>query len=263
MKRFSHERVQPGFTAGDETKLLGDDTPFAIREAYNSTRTKLLFYGQGEKCPVFAVTSSLPGDGKTMSSVNLAISFAQMGKKTLLIDGDMRKATMHSYLKIGYQDGLSELMAGLTKEINIREAGKENLFFLPSGDIPPNPAELLASSKMTEVIKALREKFDYIIIDTPPVEVVTDAALLAPYVTGYVFIVKCGSSDINIVKHSIETIQELKGNIVGFILNDSNNVRDNYYRSSGYYKKYYKYGGYKYGRGASYAYGYVGKKDLE
>lgn len=217
--------------------ILSADSPFAVKEAYNATRTKLLFMGKGEKCPVFAVTSSLPGDGKTTNAVNLAVSIALADQRVLLIDADMRKPTLHRYFGMECKNGLSQILAGLTSEINLVNTEYPGLFVLTAGIIPPNPAELLSSPQFEKLMKYVREYFDVIIIDTPPINIVTDAAVIAENVTGYIMVVQSGKSHIDEVTEALRHINETEGTVVGFMLNDPNDKSDTQYHN-GYYKKY-------------------------
>lgn len=231
-------------------RMLTANSPFAIREAYNSIRAKLIFTGRGEKCPVFAVTSAMMHDGKTTNAVNLAISIANTTKKVLLIDGDMRKPTVHRYFGLENKNGLSEILAGLTNEVKIRKTEVENLHVLTSGQIPPNPAELFGSRQMDNLLSYVRDFFDYVIIDTPPVNLVTDAAILAEKITGYVFVVQSGKNHYYELSYALETIQTMNGNVVGLILNDAAGKSGSHY--GGYRSNYSSYKGYYrrgYGRG--------------
>ena len=225
-------------------RLLTNDSPFAMKEAYNAIRTKLLFTGKGEKCPVFAVTSSLMHDGKTTNAVNLAISIANTGKRVLLIDGDLRKPTVHRYFSLENKDGLSEILAGLSNEVRIRKTETENLNVLTSGQIPPNPAELLGSEQMDTLLEYVKNYFDYVVIDTPPINVVTDAAILAEKITGYVYVVQGGKNQYTDVQYGLDTLEQMNGRVVGMVLNDVTGRSEQKYsyrsRTYGYYKGYYK-----------------------
>ena len=241
----------PQSHAAAKQRMLTPNSPFAVREAYNSIRAKLLFTGRGEKCPVFAVTSAMMHDGKTTNAVNLSISIASTTKKVLLIDGDMRKPTVHRYFGLENKDGLSEILAGLTNEVKIRKTAVENLHVLTSGQIPPNPAELFGSKQMENLLTYVREFFDYVIIDTPPVNMVSDAAILAEKVTGYVFVVQSGKNHYYELSYALDTVQQMNGNVVGIILNDAagkSGAHYGSYRSSYYTKGYY----YRRGYGRSY-----------
>ena len=248
---FQKKRLTaPHDHAAAKQRMLTPNSPFAIREAYNSIRAKLIFTGRGEKCPVFAVTSAMMHDGKTTNAVNLAISIANTTKKVLLIDGDMRKPTVHRYFGLENKNGLSEILAGLTNEVKIRKTEVENLHVLTSGQIPPNPAELFGSRQMDNLLSYVRDFFDYVIIDTPPVNLVTDAAILAEKITGYVFVVQSGKNHYYELSYALETIQTMNGNVVGLVLNDAAGKSGSHY--GGYRSNYSSYKGYYrrgYGRG--------------
>lgn len=240
MKKPKH---QP--TASRRACLLTEHSPFAAKEAYNAVRTKLMFAAKGESCPVFAVTSSLMHDGKTTNAINLAITIAQADKKVLLIDADMRRPSVHTYFGFEAKDGLSEILAGLTNDIRLRKTKYENLNLLTSGQIPPNPAELLGSDQMDRLLEYVRKYFDYVIIDTPPVNIVTDASVLAPRVTGYLFIVQAGNNHFRDVDVALQTIKQMNGHVVGLLLNDAEGKGEHHYTyrygKYGYSNRYYRY----------------------
>lgn len=224
---------------------LNQDSPFAIKEAYNSIRTKLIFTGKGEKCPIFAVTSPMAGDGKSTNSVGLAVSIATADQRVLLIDADMRKPSVHHYFNLdGKRSGLSEILAGLTTEIKLSSTENPNLSILTAGQIPPNPAELLGSKQLDVLLDYVRQYFDYIIIDMPPANIVTDASIIAEKITGYVIVVQSGKTHLQELKDAIQQLQDVNGNVVGLILNDPCNKIDSHYSS--HYNRYYRYGKYKY-----------------
>lgn len=239
------------FTKDDPKKILSPESPFVVKEAYSAIRTNLLFTQKGEKCPVFVVTSPTANNGKTINSINLAVSFAQMGKRTLLIDSDMRNPTIHRMFSIPVKNGLSEILAGLTDNITVSKTDVENLSVLTGGKIPPNPSELLSSPRMDKLLEFVKEHYDCVFIDTPPVNLVTDATVFAQKTTGYIIIVKANISDNSDVKLAVNSLDNIGGNILGFVLNDVTSGRHRYYS---YYKKYdYKY---KYSYGYGYGYGY-------
>lgn len=234
------------FSKEDTKKILALDSPFIVKEAYSSIRANLLFTQRGEKCPVFIVTSPTANNGKTLNSINLAISFAQMGKKTLLIDSDMRNPTVHRMFSIPSNNGLSEILAGLTDNITVSKTDIENLSVLTSGRIPPNPAELLASERMDKLLEFVKEHYDCVFIDTPPINIVKDATTFATKSTGYVIVIKANVTDTSDVKTAVSGLQLIGGNVLGFVLND---ILPNNRKNYSYYKKYdYKYS-YKYSYG--------------
>ena len=242
-KRANESR---GFSKSDPKKILCADSSFNVKEAYNSIRTNLLFIQQGEKCPVFVITSPTANNGKTINAINLAVSFAQMGKRTLLIDSDMRNPTMHRMFSIPVKNGLSEILAGLTDNISVSKTGIENLSVLTAGKIPPNPAELLSSNRMDKLLDFVREHYDCVFVDTPPTNIVTDSTLFAQKVTGYILIVKTDTTNLNDVKTTVSNLEQIEANILGFILNDVTSDKKKYYS---YYRQYnYKYN-YKYSYG--------------
>ena len=136
LRRNKKNPDERGFSRNDQKKMLAADTPFVIKEAYNTIRTSLLFTQKGESCPVFVVTSPDANNGKTINTINLAISFAQMGKRTLIIDSDMRNPTVHRMFNIPVTNGLSEILAGLTDNITVSKTNVENLSILRQ-----NPAQ--------------------------------------------------------------------------------------------------------------------------
>lgn len=224
-----------GYTKNDAKKILCQDSSFTVKEAYNSIRTNLLFLQQGEKCPIFVVTSPTANNGKTINTVNLAVSFAQMGKKTLIIDSDMRNPTIHRLFSISVKNGLSEILAGLTDNISVSKTDIENLSVLTAGKIPPNPTELLSSSRMDKLLDFVKEHYDCVFIDTPPINILTDSTVFARKVTGYILIIKTDTTNTNDVKTTIGNLESIGGNILGFVLNDVTSEKKKYYS---YYKRY-------------------------
>ena len=248
MLKFNKKSGANSIHTTDSTKLLTASSTFAVKEAYNSIRTNLLFTQQGEKCPIFVVTSPTANNGKTINSANLAINFAQMGKKTLVIDADMRNPSLHKLFSLSSRNGLSEILAGLTDNITVTKTDIENLSVLTSGKIPPNPTELLSSPRMDKLLDFVKEHYDCVFIDTPPVNIVTDATVFSQKATGYVIIVKTDTTNVPELKTTVSTLQGINANILGFILNDANSEEKKYYS---YYRKYSRNYSYNY----KYSYG--------
>ena len=244
MGLFRFKSKKKSAPASAEHPRLNYGSPFAIKEAYNSIRTKLIFTGKGEKCPVFAVTSSLASDGKSTNAVSLAVSIAMAEQRVLLIDADMRKPSIHRYFGLECKNGLSEILAGLTTEIKLRSTDTEGLSVLTAGQIPPNPAELLGSKQLDMLLDYVRQYFDYVIIDTPPVNIVTDACVISDKITGYIFVVQSGKNHVQDLKDAFGQVEEMHGDIVGIILNDPDNRAEAHY--SYRYNKYFRYDKYKY-----------------
>ena len=207
-------------------------------------RTNLKYTSKNEACPVFAVTSAYAHAGKSIIIANTALAYAQLGKKVLLIDSDMRCPVINKIFRLENNLGLSEFLSSSTLDVadyakTVLPSGIQNLDILTSGRIPPNPSELLASVRVGEFLAEAKKHYDYIFFDLPPVCEVSDAAVLAPNVTGYIFAVRAEATDSRAVSNALEALKQAKANVVGFVLNDVD------LKSGG---KYYKYGKYAYGR---------------
>jgi capsular exopolysaccharide synthesis family protein len=208
-----------------------------IAEAYRTLRTNIQFSSIDKKVQVIAVTSTGPGEGKSTVASNLAVVTAQAGKKTLLIDCDQRKPRQHKVFGVSNERGLSNMLADDSNfSLAVQKSGVENLLLLTSGVRPPNPSELLASSKMKNFVSSLRSQLDFIIIDTPPLLMVTDAQLLSNYIDGYILTVASGEADRDAAAKAKELLDNVNGKILGVVLNKINLSGKGYY---GYYGKYY------------------------
>ncbi len=254
-KKKKNENKASHFTKDDQKKILCQASPFVVKEAYSSIRTNLLFSQQGDECPIFVVTSPTANNGKSINSVNMAVSFAQMGKKTLLIDSDMRNPTLHRLFSIPVKNGLSEILAGLTDSITVSKTEIENLSLLTAGKIPPNPSELLASERTDKLLAFVKQHYDCVFIDTPPVNLVTDPTAFATKSTGYIMVIKSGVTDTQSTKRAVDALHSLGANIVGFVLNDAMETNGMKYYSYGKYRGYKsKYGYYNYNYNYNYNY---------
>ncbi|MCR5609934.1 MAG: CpsD/CapB family tyrosine-protein kinase [Lachnospiraceae bacterium] len=198
--------------------VINDDTPFIITEAYKMARTNLIFALSTSDKKIITFTSANPAEGKSTSTVNMAITLANTGAKVLLIDADMRKPTIHKLLKLNNPCGLSNIISG---QCSINEARninvKENLDVITAGPIPPNPSELLSSNKMSLALDLLKEKYEYICIDTPPINVVSDALLLNNLTSGIVFIVRENATSHVALQSALENIKLTNGKVLGFL----------------------------------------------
>ena len=198
------------------------DIQFAVSESYKTIRTNLQFLlNRSAGCKVIAVSSAQAQEGKTTNSVNLAISFSQLGKKVLLIDADLRRPTIAKKLKIENTDGLSGVLAGFsTPEQSIVNINTY-LSVLPSGAIPPNPSELLASAEFEQMLTNLKEKFDVIIIDTAPVGIVSDALSVGRLTDGVLIIVKAKSTTYSDFEKVVDSLKLANITLLGAVLNGS------------------------------------------
>jgi tyrosine-protein kinase Etk/Wzc len=223
----------------------------SLSESFRSVRTSLKYFFKENEKPVIAVSSTISSEGKTFISVNLAAITAMLGKKVLLVGLDMRKPRIDKIFQFDDSPGMSTYLSGnCGYDEVIKQTQIENLFYAPSGPVPPNPAELIEKDRMGEFIETVKKKFDVIIIDTPPLAIVTDALLLAPYVSINLFIVRQRYSSRN----TLEIIEQLyrQGELknMALIINDIN--------ISGYYGYGMRYG-YSLGYGYSYGFNYYGK----
>ena len=204
--------------------LVGKRSPFALTESFKTIRTNILYTGKNETCPVYAITSASGGTGKSSIIANLAQSFAQLGKNVVLLDCDLRRPAQHKIFSVPQSTGVSEILAGI--DLNIDKLAQhtlvENLDIIVSGRIPPNPAELLASDNMAKMIAHLKERYDVIFIDFPPVNIVSDSIIPTKLITGYIFTVRSAHDDVKSVSTAIESMKKVGSNIIGFVLNDVN-----------------------------------------
>ena len=198
-------------------------------EAYRSLRSNIEYSSFDDEYRVIVVTSSVPGEGKSTTSGNLAIALAQSGNSVLLVDCDMRKPSIHKKFKISNAAGTAELL--LRKKLFEEVANKynENLTIITAGKIPPNPSEMLASRAMTAFIKEMKKEFKYIILDTPPLQAVTDAQVLSTKADGVLLIVRAGSTKREMVFNSVDLIKKVQGKVIGTVLNGVENKKNNYY----------------------------------
>lgn len=210
-----------------------------VAEAYRTLRTNIQFSSFDEKVKTVVVTSSGPGEGKTTTSSNLASVMAQGGHKTILIDCDLRKPKVHKVFGISNQVGLSNLLIGETEfEAAMHKTEVDNLYVLPAGIRPPNPAELLASEKMKSFINSLKDKYEYIILDTPPVLMVTDAQILSQYSDGCLLVISSNEAQREAAMRAKELLTKVGAKILGVVLNKVDTSRRGYYYGY-YYHAYY------------------------
>lgn len=230
-----------------DNSIINENTAFSVVEEYKAIRTNLMFMTNGKKCPVIAFTSSIAGEGKSTTCANVAITFAQAGFKTLIIDGDMRKGRINKYLDVRSDKGLSDMLVGLADNSSIKKTNLENLFVITGGTIPPNPAELMTSNFMNLLLRELKSNFDYIFIDTPPVLLVTDAVALANKVDGMVVVVRHDYTRTNEIRGTLTNLEQIGAPVLGIVMNGYNEKKSTYKKSykHGYYKDGY-YGSYEY-----------------
>jgi polysaccharide biosynthesis transport protein len=221
-------------------ELISHGSPSSLMaEAYRSMRTSLLLSSAEHAPQVVLVTSAVPSEGKTVTAINTAISLTQTGKRVVLVDGDMRKPRVHSVFTLGNVPGLSSFLTGsaVLKDV-LHESAVPNLFVLPCGIIPPNPGELILSNRFTQLMQVLRQYFDYVVIDSPPVASVSDARVLASSADAAILVVKAFSTSQHLAQRATEFLKQSRIRNIGVILNDLDvHARTNYY--SNYSGRYY------------------------
>ena len=209
-----------------------------ISECYRGIRTSIEFSNLDKEMKIITITSSMQNEGKTTVIANLAVSFANLEKKVLLLEGDLRNPSVHRMFNISNINGLTDI---LLKDKAFAECvhctDVKNLHVLTCGAMPPNPSEILSSKKMKEFINELREYYDYIFIDTPPIGVVTDAGIVSTYSDGCVFVVGSKQCDIEMAKIAKKRLEDVGANIIGAVLNKFESEGNGY----NYYNYYYQH----------------------
>lgn len=252
------KKVNPSSRTLISNASIDPSLKFRIEEAYKSIRTNIMLSIMKKGCKTIVVSSASPNEGKTTTTINLAISFAQADQRVLLIDCDLRKPKIHHYFGVSNAPGLTNYLSDMVKNSGhkidlysiIHRTEQRNLSIMCAGSIPPNPAEILGSKPMAEFLEKASRDYDYIIIDTPPINVVSDALPIIRESDGIVLVVRSRSSTHPEIQKVIETLNFIDAKILGFIINFSDD-RTNPYSS-------YRY---KYGYGYGYGYGYNAGSD--
>lgn len=190
-----------------------------VAESYRSFRTNIQYSSFDEEYRVLVITSAEPGEGKSTTSGNLSLSMAEGEKSVILIDCDMRKPSIHKSFKLSNVKGLSDIIVGKERIEDVVVKYNKNLTILTSGKTPPNPAEMLGSKVMSALIEELKKKYDYIILDTPPVQAVADAQILSTKADGTILVVRADRTKKDSVRNAINLIKKVNGNIIGTVLN--------------------------------------------
>ena len=206
-----------------------NDPKSVISEQYRAIRTNIEYSNVDQNTKTILVTSSDKNEGKTTTVSNLAVSFANLNKKVLLIDCDLRNASIHKMFKINNIYGLTDILAkDRAVDKCIQETELKNLYVLTAGAIPPNPAEILSSEKMKNLIEDLKNIYDYIFIDTPPIGLVTDAGVLSSFIDGVVLVVKSESVEKKYLEETKKKLDAVDARILGAILNSYKSEQKDY-----------------------------------
>lgn len=211
--------------------ILNESSPFVLQEAYKTLRTNLLFSLRGNGCKRFCITSSMPGEGKSITILNLAISIAQTGKRVLLIDADLRRPALGRLLAENAAPGLSNVLAGQYSAYDVtRKQIYNNLDVMFSGDIPPNPSELLSSEQMMALIEELSTQYDFILVDAPPVNMVSDCCIVANMLDGIVLLARQNKARKDGVRLAVNQLQLTNTKLLGCVFNGVVATTKRYYQ---------------------------------
>lgn len=189
-----------------------------VSEAYRTLRTNIQFSSIDKKIKTIVVTSAAMSEGKSTTITNLAETFAQAGQRVVIVDADLRRPRVHQIFNISNQQGLTTVLTG---QIDLKQAiavAGSDVHIMTSGPIPPNPSELLGSGKMKELVHDLSEQYDVVLVDAPPVNLVTDAAILSTFVDGVVLVVASGRTDIEGGKRAMKSLQAVNANLLGAVM---------------------------------------------
>ena len=231
-------------SVSNNSKTLHRNLEFTATEQYKIIRANLDFtLPPDEKCPVIGITSSMRGEGKSTTAINLSYVLAERGNMVLLIDGDLRIPSIAQKMSIKNSLGLTDLLKSNGAQMSdFKSDILSNWYILPSGAIPPNPSELLGSSKMETVLNSFREVFDYIIIDLPPVNIVSDAVSVSRLITGMVVIVREEYTEKRELDDCLRQLKMSNVNVLGCVINEAKSEIGSYGKyKKGKYKKYYRY----------------------
>jgi polysaccharide biosynthesis transport protein len=239
VRRLAHRWAMGGQALSPALMMAHHPLSFAA-ESYRTIRTVLLL-GQAESPPrVILVTSAHPGEGKTTITLNLGIALAQSGRSVVVVDADLRKGNSHSHLGVQNRHGLTHLLADdLPLDVCLQNTAVAGFSLLTRGSTPPNPTEILASSEMQELLAVLRQRFDFVLLDSPPAIAISDAMVLSVLCDGVLVVVRNQNTSTEAVRHVVERLQAVGAPILGTVLNGIN-IRDPYYADyRHYYSSYY------------------------
>jgi capsular exopolysaccharide synthesis family protein len=219
--------------------ILDVEVPFIVTEAYNTLKTNITFALATQKSNIFLVSSPVSGDGKSTTCGNIAVSMAQSGSSVIIIDADMRRPTQHKLFKLHNKVGLSTLLGGMSQvDETINHTACTGLDVISAGPIPPNPSELVNSDNMVELLEKISKMYDYVIVDTAPINVVSDALVLSKLTAGLVLVTKQNATTYEDVNRVIDSMSFARSKILGVVINQ---MRDIGSKRSYQYKRNYKY----------------------
>ena len=198
-------------------------------EAYRSLKTNIQYSSFDKEYKTIVITSSNPGEGKSTTSGNLALTLAEGESRVLLVDCDMRKPSMNKNFRVTNTYGIADILLQRKKVMDVAHMYNKNLSIITAGKVPPNPAEMLGSKAMSAFLEEMKEHFDYIILDTPPVQVVADEQILSTKVDGTIIVVRAGVTKKEDVNDTVNTLKKVNANIIGTVLHAVDNSKNKYY----------------------------------
>ena len=223
-------------------KTLHRNLDFTATEQYKLLRANLDFtLPEGETCPIIGITSSMRGEGKSTTSVNLSYVLAEKGSRVILIDCDLRIPSIAKKMDIDGTRGLTDMLMGKGESLeNFKTDILDSWYIMPSGDIPPNPSELLGSHRMKSVLDELKKYFDYIVLDLPPVNIVSDALSISQLISGMIVVIREDYTEKKELEHCIRSLKLSNVNVLGCVINDAKLGGGSYgkYKKYKYYKQY-------------------------
>lgn len=209
--------------------IVEKDPKSIVSEAYRSLKTNIQYSSFDKKYKTIVVTSANTAEGKTTVSANLSLTLAEGEERVLLVDCDMRKPSVHKSFKITNTYGISDILLERKKVMDVAYKYNKNLSIITAGKVPPNPAEMLASNSMTAFLEEMKKYFDYIVLDTPPVQAVADAQILSTKVDGTIVVVRAGVTKKNYVHDTINSLKKVNANIIGSVIHAVDNSKSKHY----------------------------------
>ena len=213
----------------DPSHILTDESPFAVKEGYKALRTNVIYSLPGAESKCIGFTSPERAEGKSTNAINLGIAFSQIEKSTVLLDCDLRLPTIAAKLGLAPQPGLSDMIVGEASFSDVIQHVNSFLDVIPAGQIPRDPTGILSSSNLSRLISKLKEVYEYVLIDLPPVITVTDAAILTGSVDGYLLVVRHGATDYRAVGEMLRQLELAEAKVLGFIYNGAPVADKKYY----------------------------------
>ncbi len=258
MRLFKNKKSKV-LSSTEVEKTLHQNLKFTATEQYKLLRTNLSFTLPNEQdCYVIGVTSAMRGEGKSTTAINLSYVLAESGKRVLLIDGDLRLPSVAQKMQLQSSPGLTDILKGedSIQMSNFRSKQLNNWYIMPSGELPPNPSELLGSRRMEKAVELLSENFDYIVIDLPPVNIVSDAMTASKFITGMIVVIREDYTEKREFDMCTRQLALSEVNVLGCVINESKNSKSHYGK-----RRYGRYGQYYYKYGSSGSYGPAGSSD--